>query len=512
MDRGDHASSDNLSPTGGPIVAAADEPPPASAHILDRPEAGGRAIRGAAVRTGGYAITSLLALASVPLLVRHLGIEEFGRYATVLSLVALVGGLTEAGLGPIGVREYTLLEPPARTRFMRHLLGLRLTLTAAGVLIATLFATGTGYGGELVLGTTLAGVALLLTAAQFTLAVPLQAELHLGRLVAAETSAQLLLVALVVTLVLTGAGLVEFLAAPILSGAALLATTVVLVRGKAPFRPAFGREWVAVLRDTLPVGLTTAVHTLYLRSTILIMSVIAVPLQTGYFATAYRLTEALTVIPVVLVGTTFPLVARAAHTDVDRLEYVTRRVLEAGLIAGTWMAATTAIGASFLIDLLAGDQGQPAVPVLRMQAVVLFLVFLSASFGNILLARRRHRALLQSSGIAFVVTVALGLALIPPLGAVGGAIAVVSGESVLVLAVALAVHREKLPLSQSLAILPHVALAGLAAAGVALAAPVSSVVAAAIFTVVYAVVLVWAGVIPPEIRSALARRPTRVGS
>jgi len=393
---------------------------------------------------------------------------------------------------------------------MRHLLGLRLALTAAGAVIAISVAAGAGYDSELVLGTVVAGVALLITATQFTLVVPLQAELHVGRQAAAETLAQVVLVAVIVALVLAGAGIVPFLAAPILSGTVLLATTIVLVRGKAPLRPAFdSRAWRSVLRDTLPVGLTTAVHAVYFRSVILLMSVLAPSLQTGYFATSYRLIEVLAAVPVVLVGTTLPVVARAAHTDANRLEYATQRVLETALIAGVWIAATTAIGASFLIHLLAGDEGQAAAPVLRIQAVVLLFAFVSSSLGNVLLSRHRHRALLRCSATAFAVTAAVAVVLIPSLGAIGGAIAAASGEAALVIALALAVRRENLALWQSLAILPRVALATLAGIVLAMTVPVPSGIAAVIFTIVYGIVVVWSGAVPPEIRTALVRWPFR---
>src|SRR4051794_17476340 len=59
-------------------------------HILDTPEAGVKSLRGGALRIGGYGIGLLLGLISAPLLIRHLGVVDFGRYVTVTSIVGLV--------------------------------------------------------------------------------------------------------------------------------------------------------------------------------------------------------------------------------------------------------------------------------------------------------------------------------------------------------------------------------------------------------------------------------------
>ena len=71
----------------------------------------------------------LTAIASVFLL-RYLGVVEFGRYVTVLSLIAIVSGVTDAGLTAVGARDLALRpmgEP--RERLLANLLGLRLVLT-----------------------------------------------------------------------------------------------------------------------------------------------------------------------------------------------------------------------------------------------------------------------------------------------------------------------------------------------------------------------------------------------
>ena len=65
----------------------------------------------AATRVG-----TLLALASTPLLIRHLGFEDFGRYVAVMSLVTIIAGFTEGGLNTIALREYAARAGADRAR------------------------------------------------------------------------------------------------------------------------------------------------------------------------------------------------------------------------------------------------------------------------------------------------------------------------------------------------------------------------------------------------------------
>ena len=72
---------------------------------LDTPEAGPMAVRGGAVRVVGYAAGVLLTVASAAVLFRHLGVEDSGRYLTVIALTSIVAEVTDIGLTTIGMRS-----------------------------------------------------------------------------------------------------------------------------------------------------------------------------------------------------------------------------------------------------------------------------------------------------------------------------------------------------------------------------------------------------------------------
>ena len=205
--------------------------------VLDSGRAGGMAIRGGALRVLAYGGALLLSLVSVPFMTRHLGVADYGHYVTVSSIIFIIGGVTEAGLTNLGIRDYTVLVGERREEFLRNLAGLRFALTAAGVVLATLLTLVTGAETVVVQGTLITGIALLLTLTQQTYAIPLSARLRLGAVSALELLKHGLLSGTILALVALGAGLLPFFAASVVSGLGVLVATLIVVRGDIPLRP-----------------------------------------------------------------------------------------------------------------------------------------------------------------------------------------------------------------------------------------------------------------------------------
>jgi O-antigen/teichoic acid export membrane protein len=487
---------------------ATDAPGPApEPDLLDTPHAGGAAIRGSVLRAAAYAASVLLALISTPLLIRHLGLTEFGGYVTVLSLVTIVSGLTDAGLNAIAVREYATVAAEDRPMLMANLLGIRLVFGLVGVAGAVAFAFAAGYAQPLVVGTALAGVGMVILLSQSLLTVPLQVELRLGWVSLLELLRQVIVVVLIVVLVLVGAGVAPFLATTIPAGAVLLAITAVLVRGRGTRRPAFDvGAWWPLVRDSVPYALAIALNAMYLRLAIVVMSLIATGLETGYFATSFRIIEALIGVPALVVGAAFPILARAVRDDHDRFASAAARLFELGVIVGFWMVICVEIGAEFAIRVIGGAAAAPAVPVLRIQGLALVATFVVVSCGYPLLAERRYREVLLANVIGVTASLCLTFALVPSLNAKGAAVATVGAELALAGATAGLLARSHRGVRLPWSSVPRV----MAAAGVALAAglavPAPAVAQAVVATVAYALALALVQRFPPELRSAMVSR------
>src|SRR5215211_977672 len=475
--------------------------------VLDTGRAGGMAIRGGALRVLAYGVALLLSLVSVPFMTRHLGVADYGHYVTVGSIIFIIGGVTEAGLTNLGVREFTVLTGRERDDFLRNLAGLRFALTAAGVAAATLLTFVTGAETVVVEGTLISGVALLLTLTQQTYAIPLSARLRLGAVSGLELIKQAVLTATILVLVVAGASLLPFFAASVVAGAAVLAATLIVVRRQIPLRPAVEiATWRRVLRDVLPYAVAAAVGLIYFRLAVIVMSYVSSDYQTGIYSTAFRVVEAVGVIPWLVVSAGFPIMARAARDDDSRLRYALQKLFEVSTIVGVLIALGIGLGASFAIDVIAGlPEFEDSVPVLRVLGVAMVTSFLVATWSFALLSLRAHRELLVSNAAAGVVALVGTLVLAPSLDAMGAAIATLAAEAVLALCYFVALRRRQAALSPSLAVLPKVALAAAAGACAGLL-PTPAVVDAAVGVAVAALIVFALRAVPPELINAVRRR------
>lgn len=453
----------------------------------------------------GYGVGVLLTLAAVPILIRHLGIGDFGRYTTVVVLVSIVAGITEGGVNAVAQREYATQDGEVRERVMRQLLGLRIALTLGGVAAALIFAVVAGYDQVLVVGTLLAGAGLLLASMQALTVSVLQAQLRFGWSTAIDLVRQALTAVLIVVLALAGVGLLPFLAVPIAAGLVGLAASAWLVRRSMPLRPAFTiKEWRPLARDTLPYAAAIALNATYFRLAVIVMSLQASELQTGYYATAFRVVEVLLMVPALAIGAAFPILARSAADDRLRFDYAAGRIVELALIAGTWVALSVALGAQVAIDVLAGD-AQPAVGVLQIQGMALMASFVAIGGSFVLLALRRHAEILLANGAALVVAVVLTLLLVPALEARGAALAITLAETTTAAMTLAFLFRARPHLRRALRAVPAVLVAGAAGAAVALVPSLPATADVLLGSAVFFAVLAALRRFPPEVRDALRR-------
>lgn len=479
---------------------------PAELDILDSSAAGGQAIRGGAVRSIGYFAGLALALVSTPLLTRHLGVADFGRYVTVVSVIVIVTILADAGLTTVGVREYAVRDVDGRHRLMRNLVAVRLVVAAIGAVGAVLFALVVGYGDVLVAGTALGGLGLIFTMAQYTYVIPLTAELRLGLATMLDLLRQVLTVTGVVALVLAGAGLLAFFVLPIPVAILVLAVTLLAIRSHRGVRPGADREeWQYLLAETLPAAAASVLASLFYRVAIVMMSVISTAVQTGYFSASFRVVEAVVAVPSLVVGSAYPILSRAAETDQQRLYYGFQRLFEVSVILGAWTALALVMGAEPVIDFIGGDDFSPAVPVLQIQGPALAATFLVALFGGTLWVVRLKRQLVIGNVAGVAAAIVLTGVLVPVADAKGAAVAMLGAETLLAAWLGIALLRARPDLRPSLGVLPKVLLATAAGAAVGLT-PLPDVAAVMLGSVAYFGILLVLRGIPPEIWRAVASR------
>jgi O-antigen/teichoic acid export membrane protein len=478
--------------------------------ILDSREAGGAVIRGGVIRAVGFVTSTLIALLGMALVTRHLGVADFGRFQTVISLITIVGSMTDAGMAALGLREYAQRTKEDRDQLMRTLLGLRIALTLAGATIAAAIAVAIGYDWDLVLGTALAGLGLALVVVQTTLSIPLMSDLRNVALTLVDLLRQVLTVGGYVLLVALGAGVVAFLGATIPAGLVVVAIAALLAHGQIPLRPSLDvHEWGRLLRVAVAFTMATTVGTVYISTAQILTAAVTDARDTGLFSASFRVYIVLAGIPALLIAVAFPLLSRAARDDHERLGYAVQRLLDTTTILGLGMGLGIVVGAPTIIEVMAGSGFADAVPVLRIQAATLVVTSVVAPMGFALLSLHVHRGILVANLMALLVMLVGVTALAAAFGPEGSALATVIGESTLAVGYFVALHRAVPDLAPSL---------GSGVRGLAAVAPCTAILlvpglapwlAAAIALGAYALLLVVLRAIPEELVELLPRRPGR---
>lgn len=473
-------------------------------ELIDTPEAGPRVIRGGILRTASFAAGLALSTVSAPLIIRHLGVVEYGRFLPILSLVAVVALLADNAMTNVAMREFSSAPRAERTELLRNLLGLRMTLTVVGLAIVFAFAVAAGYEHRQLAGMALAGLGLLVADYQSAFQAPMGMQLRLGWVSVIELVRQTATVVAIVVLVLVGAGLVPFFATALAGALVALALTAAVVRSEAPWVPAYDRAtWRRIIRQVLPVAAATTFGVLYFRLVLVAMSLVGTARETGHFSVSFRIMEIALAIPALVVTSAFPILARAGDRDRARLQYALTRIVEVGVILGFWISLSVWLLAPLAIDLVSGHRTHETIQSLRLQSLSMPGSFLVSALGLGLLSVRDNRGLLLSNLAAFGCSLVLSLTLIAPLGARGGALAIALTETALALVYGLFLRRS-VRLTPAVRTLVAAPLTAAAAVGVGLLLP--EVVGAVVATLLYFGVLLALRVVPAEIIEALPGR------
>lgn len=484
---------------------AAGAMPGGEGDVLDTAAAGPLVIRGGIVRALGHAGSTLLALLGIAVVTRHLGVDDFGRFQTVTALITVVGTVSDAGMAALGLREYAQRRGGEREQLMGTLMGLRVALTLVGTALACGIAAALGYGSDLVTGTLIAGLGLALITVQTTLLIPMVSELRNVPVAVVDVLRQGLTTTAYVALAASGAAVIAFLAAPLPVGLVLVVVIVVLVRGRVP-RPSLDvRAWGRLLRVAAAFSLATAVGTVYVYASQVLVAAVATEYQTGLYAASFRTFVVVGSVAGLVTMVAFPLLSRAARDDRERLAYAVQRLLDTSVLLGVAAGLTMVLGAAPILAVIAGPGFSDATPAMQIQGIAVVATYVLAPLSFVLLSLHLHRPLLIANAVAVTVMFSVVGWLAGAHGATGAAVGTVIGELTLAVGYVVALRR-KAPdvcpgpgrsLRAVAAALPPLAL---------LATGLPAVVSTAAGLLFYGVAVVVLGVIPQELRELVPQR------
>jgi O-antigen/teichoic acid export membrane protein len=418
------------------------------------------------ILAGRRVLTTAMSVIGTVIIARALGVASFGQLSSALAAYWLAASVSDFGFSLVLGRDLAA-HPDGRGRMLRasFQVGVLWSLVPAAALVVLAVASGVTTTRGLVLLVLAPATAFggLTGARQVFLAL-----YRTRRLAAIDLTVNALQLVAIVLIAAFGGGAVGVAIA--LSACAIandsltaIAALPLVDSGRA------GRiDRVVLLRRALPLGLVSVMSSAYFTVDLILLGWLVSGLQLGPYAAAVKVLSLLVVVPGMLMSAALPAVASSVPDPVA-LRALAMRLLHWLAAVGLPACVGAAIFAGPLVRMAFGSGYGAAVPLVRILSAAAAITLLTNLLGTLLIARSIVRPMIIQNAAAIVFNVAGNVVLAPRYGVIASAWLTVATE-LIVCGGALYLLRGSLGLGSVIGagLRPAVAVAGLAATGLAL--------------------------------------------
>jgi O-antigen/teichoic acid export membrane protein len=380
-----------------------------------------KTLRNSMLVVGARAVAKLAVFVVVVLLWRHLGADHYGRFATMIVYVTLVGIIADLGLQTVFIRD-AARDRTVFSRYLGNLLSARLLLSLVGLVI---LAAALRLLSPALFPYTLPAFVLLLTTSYSSL---LRAVFYIrGRLgyeAIAIVAESLLLLGLTIVAIEQRATWDAFLWVYAVSYlfTCLFAFGVIRWRWHDRVTVRLDSAFVRrLLAAGLPLALAFTVTTVYAQLDIVLLQLFKNFQVVGWYSAANKYIDAVAWVPQSAMGAVFPALSLLAAGDRRRLVFAYEKSYKMLAIIGLPLAVGLGVTADAVVHVTRGFE--QSIPALRILAPSVALLFVNNAFIYTLTAINRQLDFTRLALFTLAVNLVLNLALIPPYGYLGAAAA-----------------------------------------------------------------------------------------
>jgi O-antigen/teichoic acid export membrane protein len=415
--------ADDLKSATAAAEAPSGEPPRTAERHRPAPSLGLRATSNTVYLLGGAVLARLATLVLAGYLGRSFAAPGLGAYNLVVAITGLFQLIADFGVTQYLTRELAA-RPTEEARIMRLGAVGALYFGASAFLACNAIALAAGYPSRILQWILIASAPSLLAFAYTGIALP-RAKLQ-GRKVAILTlagqlSASLLIVVVVVSGQSIGTLIVLQAVTGALSGLLILGAT----RAWRFWRPPWGwrdlRAGLSIARNAAPLGVVAVLALIYYRLDTYILSLVKSEADVGYYSSAWKMSEALHLLPTAVAATMLSVAsrrgARAREQTAQALTTALRYLVLAGLpvIVGSVLLAPSIVRAVYGPSLL------PAAPTLRVMLGAELASFFGVAAAAALTGLGRVRLLFKLQLVTIPLNGLACLLLLPRYGYQGAA-------------------------------------------------------------------------------------------
>lgn len=189
--------------------------------------------------------------------------------------------------------------------------------------------------------------------------------------------------------------------------------------------PSGGLTARSFFRDVFPLGAAVLISALYFRIDVYFIQQWHGFQPVGGYNAAFRLVEALRLLPAAVMAVTFPMLVQTS--DLQLVRTIGGRLAAAGLI----LAAVCGLGATAIVPFVYGESYAYAAPAFAVLSLALPLFFLNYALTHQVIGWDGQRAYLVIVTVALAANVVANFLLIPSQGIVGAATSTLLTEIVI---------------------------------------------------------------------------------
>jgi O-antigen/teichoic acid export membrane protein len=379
--------------------------------------------RNTIIQLGGRVLTLGIALASIMVLTRYLGVEGVGHYLLVISFLGLLN-FSDMGLLLITVRELSGGEEDQDV-LVGNVLVMRVVTALASMLLTAVVAVSLDYPSDVTAAIMLGSVSYLFIAVgSGSLGAIFIANLRMEYQVLANMVQYTTFIALVGVVVAFDLGLVPLILA---YNASMLASAITInLTARRFVSPRFKMDaalWKRIVLAALPAGINTIAWVLYSRIDMVLLSQIKGAEAVGLYGLAYRFVDLAWPLGFFFVGSVYPLLSRHfKQREADEFRWLLQRATDVIALLALGPITIMVVFAEPILRIVASDDFVPATTTLQILAVAIFPLWMGMLSSYTVLALEKQWWLLGIGLVALAVNVGANLILIPEYSHEGAAV------------------------------------------------------------------------------------------
>ncbi len=361
---------------------------------------------------------------------RHLGVQQFGVLSFALAFVTMLAVFTDLGLGAVAAREIASDRTMAR-RLTSNAVAIKVFASVLTTVLIVVSIGLLGYPRSTVRVVCISSLFVLANAFTLYFGCVFQGLERMEFTAMTRVLQTLILIAGAVILSHGPANAERYALLYAVAGLAS-ALFVWSVASIGFVKPGFSldfAEWKRMLRSALPIGIAAFFVMFYYWNGSTLLSKLRGDEAVGIYSAPLRLVMGLGLAGMAFSGALYPVMSRLFVTDPTRLTRLTEIALKYMLILVLPIGVLGMVLARPAILLVFGSSYLASVPVLRVLVWWIAAACLNSLLSNYFISVNRAPVITIQTGVALSLSIAANLALIPVMGALGAAWAIVLAET-----------------------------------------------------------------------------------